>query len=290
MADGLPYRSVHAITQQADGAILVGTGRGLFLYDGQTFEEIPFPHKTGSRHIFDFRQMQDGSFAFVNAEKQLYKYDEGKIEHIDLSKLLEGERIKKVHRHGERLGYLLIETNRRLLKFDWERREIVYQIPLNNLLFITALDQEGALWTVTRDTISVYTLDGTIIHQYAGEYTKHRLHSQFFLSKNGTLFFWAGIKSTLLEVKLVDGEIRLHELAQFPPKLSTFFMGEGKDDELLIGTNEGLWIFEEGRIRNLFKDQTFYAACRDREANYWLAVYHAKLLFIPNMEVATFNQ
>ncbi|MEL6699292.1 MAG: hypothetical protein AAFP89_23815, partial [Bacteroidota bacterium] len=291
MIDGLPSRAVHAIAQQEDGALIVGTGRGLFLYDGQKFEKIPFPDSARSEHVFDFRQMKDGSFAFLNAQKHLYKYEKEKIERMYLSKLLGGERIKNVHIHGERLAYILIETNRRLLKLDWEKQEIVYQIHLNKQLYLSALGPEGGLWTLYRDTISVHTLDGRIIHKYVGEYTRHRLNSRFFLKQDGTLLLWVGVKSILVEVEFIEGEINLHELAQFPEKLSTYFISEGGENELLIGTDKGLWIFEEGgEIRHYFKDKTFYAAIRDREANYWLAVYQAKILFVTNMEVVTFNQ
>ncbi|MEL6631898.1 MAG: histidine kinase [Bacteroidota bacterium] len=291
-ADGLPNRSIYSILQQGDGTIIIGASKGLYAYDGQIFEPIPFIGKYKSHHILGLQMMADSSFSFINAAKHLFVYRGDSIKEVALKEahFQSGGKVDKIHPYCANPEVLLIESGKKLFLLDWKQHTIQKELSFSRRIFAAGIDKEQRIWVSRLDSIIVYGQHGEVIRSYLPKYAHSGFSTRFFRTADGSLFYYHGQESVLSRMEIREGKIVPTDVLRLPTSQSLTHIGEDKSGNLLLTTHDGLFIFDGLKLRHLFEGETSNYAFSDREENLWVSIYPSKVRLTSNLETYAFSE
>ncbi|MEL6135683.1 MAG: hypothetical protein AAFR59_20170 [Bacteroidota bacterium] len=199
--NGIPSSSIFSIAQRSDGAILMGGTSGMYVYDGKTFEQLPFQQKPRSGHVFGLQMLPDESYLFLNAEKHLFHYRQDTIYRFILPGYAPDFKIEKIHAYCRQPQVVLLEQgSHQLILWDWINQRIQRRVQVASRIFTAAIDHDQNVWVVKKDSLCIFTPTGQVVKHYFPEYTSVGFSIRLFCQAHGRMLFFSGQKGKLFEL------------------------------------------------------------------------------------------
>ncbi|MEL6592261.1 MAG: histidine kinase [Bacteroidota bacterium] len=288
-SNGLPDRNIFSIFQQESGALIVGSGDGIYQYDGFEFEAVPFPINKCCRDVLGMQKMSNGQYCFLNSDRMLFEYSHDSIQQLVFDEEIPSEEIRVLYRYTPFAKDLLFADADYLFQYDWENKSLIRKIPYKGKIFSAAVDTNGAVWLVKRDTIKRYPIEGAPQSFYSPEFATNSVSTILFRTGNGNMLLWLGGKGLLLGIGIEDEQLRFETRQQIPAGMTCYYVGEPAAGTIGIGTDNGLWLVDDSTYRHLFPNETIYFATQDREHNYWVATHPGELRLIKNIRAVSYS-
>ena len=158
--DGLPSNSIHALMEDRQGYIWIGTNAGLSRYDGQSFITFTTDDGLANDEIYSLAEDRQGHL-WIGTYRGPSRFDGEKFTNF------ESELVPSIEEDGE--GYLWFATRGGLLRYDGNffTHFTVEDGLADNGVMCIAEDREGDLWFGTFRGVSrfdeegISTLEGT---------------------------------------------------------------------------------------------------------------------------------
>jgi signal transduction histidine kinase/ligand-binding sensor domain-containing protein/CheY-like chemotaxis protein len=277
---GLNNLAIECLFQDRAGYLWVGTQNGLFRYDGATF--TPFGEEEGlpSSSIESLIETPDGVL-WVATHRGLAQRQGARFRAFDF-----GKRIGSSGRFAfatDRAGRLYLTTIDGLLvspppdaggerKFEKVRGQP--DAPAYGL----HVDRNGVVWFGCGSSVCRLA-NGEVTPFEAGEGVPSDRWDALLTDKHGVV--WIRSSRRLLR-KPRNGD-RFEPVAQSIPHISDFAaLIAGRDGEVFVPTDDGLWEFSNGRWRQIGQTQGLIssstsAVLQDREGSLWIGLWGAGL-------------
>lgn len=159
--DGLKNRFVYTVDQDERGYLMIGTGEGLYSYDGFTFKEYTTANGLISNVITCSEVNKNGVIWYGHNNGSLTKYTNGRLDTINLSSYTHS-RINQIEGNEETLWVLT--QNDGLLKKDKNNHWTQYKQGIEEyVLFSFYIDKWNRIWLGTDMGLLLCTINGEII-------------------------------------------------------------------------------------------------------------------------------
>lgn len=156
--DGLKNRFVYTIDQDASGYLMIGTGEGLFRYDGFSFREYTTTNGLMTNFITCSNLDEQGVIWYGHDNGSLSKYHGGKIDTINLSQFTHS-RINQVSGNHENLWVL--SQNDGLIHKDKNNQWKQYKDGIEDYtLYSFYIDRWNRIWLGTDIGLLLATIEG----------------------------------------------------------------------------------------------------------------------------------
>jgi|JI9StandDraft_1071089.scaffolds.fasta_scaffold03163_5 ligand-binding sensor domain-containing protein/serine phosphatase RsbU (regulator of sigma subunit) len=121
--DGLNNRFVYTIDQDELGNLMIGTGEGLYTYDGFQFKEISEQQGLNDDFLTCSSKATDGGIWYGHNKGLITKYKQGSFEHFDLSAFT-NSRINSIIEDSQQSLWVLTQNDgilKRLPNGEWKQ-------------------------------------------------------------------------------------------------------------------------------------------------------------------------
>ncbi|NQX92243.1 MAG: hypothetical protein HRT74_09010, partial [Flavobacteriales bacterium] len=108
--DGLDEQFIYTLDQDEQGYLLIGTGEGLYTYDGFEFRGYSTQDGLASNFITSSISFPDGSVWYGHFDGGISCYREGKIESLDLGQQI-SSKVVDLNRTSEGSLWVLTQTD-----------------------------------------------------------------------------------------------------------------------------------------------------------------------------------
>ncbi len=279
--DGLPSVEVYDIREDKNGKLWFTTDRGVAEYDGYGFKTYSTLDKMTSNTNFNFIELTDDNFFLTAYNGGLCHYEKGEFKEHKYNKALK-EQTKSV----------------------WIRSWLLYEdyllfIPTKELKSLFAFNLTSGVIetqpTVTPENFHSNILEGDIYQ------TKFKNKDIFFIKStdedNGSA---VSIEKQRIKIKeneyLIEfkNNTLIYKHNQFAPiprleGKSIESIKREENGDLWLGTNKGLFYFQEGNIKVapevFFENLTISAIHKDKDDNYWIASIQKGIFFVPSFKI-----
>lgn len=146
--EGLKNRFIYSIDQDKKGRLWIGTGEGLFSYDGFHFTEYRSENGLGDNFITCSYEDSQGNIWFGHNNGRLTKFDGNQLSNFDISEIT----TSKINQISEDKDHNLwfLSQNDGLLKLEAGNTCTTYSKGIEDLtLFSFLFDHKGKLWLGT---------------------------------------------------------------------------------------------------------------------------------------------
>lgn len=134
--DGLESRFINTIDQDTQGRLVIGTGEGLFLYDGIEFNNIHEADGLGDELIHTSCQRKNGEIWLGHGNGSVSIYSDGKVKSLDLSATIRSKITEIVE---DSIGNLwIISQVNGIVKIDRTNNLIHYSEGLQDFTLLSA--------------------------------------------------------------------------------------------------------------------------------------------------------
>jgi two-component system sensor histidine kinase ChiS len=292
VGQGLSNLSVHALLQDNQGFIWIGTQGGLGRFDGYKFVNYysdPFDKTTLSdNYITCLKQGKDGSI-WAGTRKgicNLNKYN-NIVRNYNVP---DGQIFKKLHEyilclHEERKGNLWVGTKGGLLYFDFKEKKFTEirldstLIPKKEYLRVNDIqsDKNGNLWIGTSRGIYFYN---TTIKKAIKKLSDPQNIVRLCLDQN---LLWIATGAGVFNLDIITSALKTY----YPSATGNndiYCMLLNSKNELLVGTLEGIKkfdpktnqfvrFFENERVISWYQSNRSQALLEDSNQTYWIATF-----------------
>lgn len=146
--DGLNNRFVYTIDEDEQGNLMIGTGEGLYTYDGFTFNEISNDQVVSNNFFTCSKSTQDGSIWYGHSNGLLTRYYKNSFEHFDLTSYTHS-RVNEIFEDEQKNLWVLTQNDGILRKTaDGAWRQFEHGIEDFTLYSIT-IDRLKNIWLGT---------------------------------------------------------------------------------------------------------------------------------------------
>jgi ligand-binding sensor domain-containing protein/serine phosphatase RsbU (regulator of sigma subunit) len=143
--NGLNNRFVYTIDQDELGNLLIGTGEGLYVYDGFNFDEISGKQGLSDNFLTCSLRSSDGSIYYGHNKGLITKYASQKFEHFDVSSFTQS-RINSILEDSQKNIWVLTQ-NDGILKKDNQGNWKQYNKGIEDLtLYSFYIDEWQRIW------------------------------------------------------------------------------------------------------------------------------------------------
>ena len=294
--NGLPAKEFYNILEDSKGFIWLNANRGLFKFDGKTYQNYTHEQQRGLS-VFNIKEDALGRIWCNNISGQFFYFQDNTL-HLftDLSNLLKGELVD----FAIQKEYLFVFGMRTIYKVHLVTKAIttikkiddyifgppsiindiayfaningVYHISPNQQINTSASlnlnfrDAKGK--KIEADRPAIFKVGNSLF------FRQYRNHAHTFLE----LDLSANTKMQVSDFKAITNEIIYY---QFTTKNAVWF-----------ATNSGVWVFERTdssfKLKKRFLTQKRVTKIiKDKDANYWLTTLNDGIYVIPNIDIET---
>jgi ligand-binding sensor domain-containing protein/signal transduction histidine kinase/DNA-binding response OmpR family regulator len=312
--NGLSQNTVRVILQDKNGFIWFGTQDGLNRFDGREyriFRNDPANKNTiGNNFIYTLYEDDHGKI-WVGTDSRLYIFDPI-TQHFSLftKKTAQGIEINSpvltICAEDENTLWIGSKTQGlfcykrsedKLIQFKPEENNSSIK---SNLVWDILKDYSGELWVGTRNGLNRYNKETRTFFTYSSSSEPNRLHDSevttIYEDSDGELWLgtWEGGLSKFN--KTTETFTTWFDKKDIKPYITHIHaIFEYKKDNLLIGADDGLYLFDKKnetfqRIDdphdpNSLSDQNVYSIYKDRENGIWIGTYFGGANYIiPNSD------
>ncbi|MBX7051535.1 MAG: SpoIIE family protein phosphatase [Flavobacteriales bacterium] len=289
--DGLNSRFVYTLDQDENGQLLIGTGDGLFIYDGFHFTDMTKESGLSENFLTCSYRAQDGAIWYGHNKGLISRFFLGKFEHFDLSSYTTSK-INQVFQDNTGMLWALTQNNG-VLKKDLNNNWQQYISGLEDYtLYSIHVDGQNRIWIGTDMGLMMAKLDGNDnpVFDFVTEIFETKV-SDIIASENALII---GTEDAgLFQIELHQNDFQVRELIHAGTDMKKITINSiFKDSESnlwVCSNNKGLFQFT-GLIENRFlrkiefqgSDElktTSIRICReDREGNIWIGTMGDGLL------------
>jgi signal transduction histidine kinase/ligand-binding sensor domain-containing protein/AraC-like DNA-binding protein/ActR/RegA family two-component response regulator len=300
--DGLSSNCVHAIVQDHDGFIWVGTEEGLDRFDGATTRSFRVDTKTGSEYISALYAGSD--YLWIGTEAGLYTYDY-RTEVIQRVTVVT-EKGNDIHStvntiNEDREGNFWIATSgqgifcynftsRRLKRYECKNA--------SELIASVFIDSDNQVWAVTawdsRSGLSRLNKAEDRFEPFQLKYSGSGLNSNaLVMCEDSEHNLWLGTwESGLQRVDRYTGQATVYLLPPtFKGSLHIHSILEYAPHMLMIGSDDGLLLFdtllgttqlftEDADNPSAISNRFVYPLLKDREGGIWVGTYYGGACYL----------
>ncbi len=176
--DGLNNRFVYTIDQDEAGNLMIGTGEGLYKYDGFTFEEYNDLNATSDNFLTCSAKSYDGSIWYGHNKGLISQYRKGAFEHFDLSSFTQSK-ISAIQVDNQHNLWVLTQNDGILLKDEkgsWKQ----YSKGIEEFtLYTFHVDEKQRIWLGTDVGLLVAHVSNSneIIYEWVDEIVETKVSS-----------------------------------------------------------------------------------------------------------------
>ncbi len=268
---GLPQNSVRCLAQTNDGYLWIGTAEGLARFDGIRFKVYDTQNtpEIKQNYISAFLVDPEGKLWIGTLGGGITLYSNGKFLPYPLNSELKGYEINGIMRDSRDRVWISTSNGLFLQNSDDQYRLLTPEDGLlNSIVWDTEEDNQGRVWIATRSGLNLYANDtiraidsfNTTIENKVIYWISHRNDSLWIVSRDG-LFLWNLNTDTW-------------EKLDTNPNQSTIEAFYFTSNQILMGTNEGLFYYQDHQVLPFSKQSVFQYPIRslfeDREKNLWI--------------------
>jgi ligand-binding sensor domain-containing protein/signal transduction histidine kinase len=230
-----------AIHQDADGALYLGTAKGVKIYKERKFECLH--DSLANKVVMAITEDQDGRLYFGTARRGVFRYHQGQLERVDEKGELHGRLVNALYLTSEDLLY--VGTSNGLSIYDdgtWTTLTTADGLANNSVLDI--LEFKGGRWYIgTAKGLNVF--DGGTVESITsiGDRRVKSIHGR----RDGAMYLGTDRGIAILEDDTVNMISEENGLADN----WVTSIHAGKDGTLYFGTNAGLSIYDNGKFETL---------------------------------------
>lgn len=288
---GLPHRSVYAIVQHPTGYLLVGTALGLYKYDGLSFAKVPFSRTTTTRHeqVFGLSVGGNGNGYFWNLSGSLFEFAGDSIREFEFTDVTDPVQVKNFYLGtGEYWGY--VTGKEALLKVDLRTGELVASFP-NSRYVCFGEDREENFYALKGDSIRVFVPNGTTFTYPLPKWKASEQDLELRQNPQGTPIVIARKNGHVYEISWSPETGVIWKAQYLSPKPNAIYAYfQESADKIWLGTENGvIGIGKANRGRELIVGKPVRAIHKDREQNFWFAVYPEGIYQTPSLDIGVYS-
>ena len=275
--EGLPTSNVYSVMEDTKGYIWFGTDVGVLKFDGYEFEHYSTDDGLADNEVFKtFEDSQNRIwFITLNGEPSFYK--DGQFQNTKNNSLLKQAEHSKmmidVYEHKGNLCFLHRDGNISIIDFENKKvtrsktEAAIYGYwDINSNIHYLNIDS-----VIDADNNTEYAFDESMYS--SGNYRLVTHQERHLFSINNKIYEFKNGKSS---------KIRDYANA------SEFIHLSSIDNELWIGTRDGLIISSGNNYQHYFKNLAVSYSIKDSEGNYWITTLNDGIKFIPNFSIKTY--
>jgi signal transduction histidine kinase/ligand-binding sensor domain-containing protein/ActR/RegA family two-component response regulator len=270
--EGLSNLATECLFQDHAGYLWVGTQNGLFRYDGASFTRFGESEGLPSSSIESLTETPDGAL-WVATQAGLARRKGARFEEVSL-----GKRVEHAGHFGlasDSLGRLYVSTTAGLMVSHAGGFEAVRGLPSGQTHGLS-VTREGTVWYgcgpgVCRLANGSVTVFGT------REGVPPDRWDALLTDRDDTVW----IRSSRHLLKKARASSRFEGIPQAIPNIGDFAaLSLGRNGELFVPTDEGVWELAKGRWRGIGQPQGLVSAStsavlEDREGSIWIGLWGA---------------
>ncbi len=274
--EGLPTSNVYSAMEDSNGYIWFGTDVGVLRFDGYEFEHYSTDDGLSDNEVFKTFEDNQNRIWFITLNGIPSYYKDGQFQNTKNNSLLKeaahSKMMVEVYEHNGNLCVLHRDGN--ISKIDFKDKKV------------TRSKTEAAIygyWDINSN-IHYLNIDSVID---ASNNTEYAFDESMYSSGNYRLITHQGrylfsIKNKIYEFK--DGKSKKVNSYE---KAAEFIHLSSIDDELWIGTRDGLIISSGNNYQHYFNNLVVSYVLKDSEGNYWITTLNDGIKFIPNFNIKT---
>ncbi|WP_430409871.1 histidine kinase [Kordia sp.] len=295
--DGLPDIEFYNSIEDSKGFIWLAANKGFYRYDGNQFKLYTNKEKRGLS-VFEPVEDSEGKIWCTNISGQFFYVENDKlITFIDLKKEVKG-----------RLGsffitdkHLLVFAYQAIYKISLETREIETRMEIGYPLLGNPYRYGNEIYVTAGESIVALDLELNIIKKNTSEAIyndlskrsigmplvtgyKGKMYLKFIDRNSQSYLYLFDLNSGQYEELKLEAALKNSEIATI-----SFY-----NDEMLISSSSGLWIYtlKNGKItykNRYFGNEYVSKVIIDRSENYWATTLRNGVFVIPNINNSDYN-
>ncbi len=301
--DGLNNKFVYSIDQNKKGILLIGTGEGLYEYDGQKFNQITTENGLANNFITCTLNDADGTIWYGHSNGFITKCENNKFTTVDLSALT-ASRINQIYQAPDK-SIWVVTQNDGLLKLEANTNWKKYDKGIEDLtLYSLGLDNYNTLWIGTDMGLikAAITNEGEVKYDFVEEIMESKV-SCIIVEKNHLMVGTEDIG--LFNIDLSDSDFIVSEIIY-----DTLNFRSHKINHLFQDNYNNLWISSNNKgliqlsdlANGKYHELIDYSASNnkkamsvnlcfiDKEDNIWLGTIGEGMLKLEDSFLALYNQ
>ncbi len=266
--DGLPGVSVHCLLRARDGKLWIGTSDGVAVYDGKKFTQVNPIAGFAYRGVHALLEAKDGAI-WMGTIRGAARYDGQGFSWLGLAEGLAGADIKRMIQ--DKSGDLWLGTDRGLSRFNG-KTVVNYPAPNGVKDWIVndmCQDPDGVFWLAAYGN-GVFRFDPTgfvSFTQRDGMSKRDNVTAGVFaISADADDSVWVGTEWGGLYHVVGD---TLHSIPSTPAKPYVRKVHRARDGTLWLGTSDGIFKYEDGRMVKALERAWVLALGSDTAGNVW---------------------
>jgi len=281
--EGLKNRFIYSIDQDKKGRLWIGTGEGLFSYDGFRFTEYRAENGLGENFITCSYEDSKGNIWFGHNNGKLTKFDGNELSNIDISAITTSKINQITEDQDHNLWFL--SQNDGLIKLEANNTCSMYSKGIEDLtLFAFLFDSKGNLWLGTDMGLLAATIGTSedITYEYIDEITETKVTS--IINQGGKVFVgtddsgifvitYAGNNYEINPVLHNNNDLKEYTInSLYVDEDANLWVGTNKNGLLQLLTPEGNNYHKLVSYRDMSNTNTSSVrTCKkDREGNVWI--------------------
>jgi ligand-binding sensor domain-containing protein len=297
--DGLKNRFVYSVNQDERGNLLIGTGEGLFSYDGFSFKEFNTDNGLINNFITCSEKDANGGIWFGHDNGALTYLHNDKLDTINLSEFTQSRINQIISRENE---LWVLTQNDGLLKRNAHNQWQQFKDGLEDFtLYTFYLDRFNRIWLGTDiGLLLVEISDKTLDYRFIDEISGSKVSS--ILPQNDKLLIGSedlGIFILQLNEKDYNVDVLKYEGEEFNSYHVNFLFLSLKGDLWICSNNKGLVQLSamvDGAYRKrkehagikTIQSQSIRTCTMDREGNMWIGTMGEGLFKIQDSYLTLF--
>ena len=291
--DGLPDIEFYDIIEDKKGFIWLAADKGLYRYNGKTFQNYTHKKKRGLS-VFNLTEDDKGRIWCANITGQIFYVENNVLKLFkDISGIM-NTILPEFEIHEE---YILVFSNQGVYKIDFETKKIQtlpfnQEEPKNVALKSNYFFQERNLSTLTENNEIVVLLTKEEIYEESINYwRKEAIVST--VNENEILFLY--VPSFFQNnFKLYNKETKKTSLITSPEalKATPIINVQRINNQLWFSTKKGVHVYDFNNgfkhIKSYLKDYTISKVLKDGDNNYWFTTLNSGVILMPNIAVEAY--
>lgn len=281
--EGLPDEEIYDILEDKKGYIWIAANKGLYRYNGKTFEHFTHPLKRGLS-VFGLLEDEFGNIWCNNISGQFFYVKKNKLHFfIDLNNEINGQlpEFKIVNKN------LIALTEKGVLKIDFSTRKkkIITDKTTQSSLYFSPFLHENTFYFIHGNQIKklnnetvehLASFDNKAIKNSTYCFTKER-NIILLQKEQPTFYLWKSNQFIAIQTpKILQNKIILRILF--------------KENKYWITTNKGLFVFKWKSngfdyLYTFLENDFISKIICDRNSNYWISSTQSGLYTIPSTSI-----
>lgn len=308
--DGMVTQQVFDIIQDQEGNLLMGTNFGVYKFDGETFENVPFLHPStiSSQPALKLRTSPDGARWVSMMGEGIFRIEDGLIKECPQNKRISiPNTLHFITNFYVDRAHMVYFTQR-------GRAEKIYTASANsNIDSITCKSDHGPghfihLHRLPESGVclgfhcrkkdreqdaasanrakSIKTEDGWIINITDHVDSFNVRPFSYVLARETASHLWLGVEDLIYSRELETGEERFQKSEGAIVSIDSLGI-----NSVSISTSKGLYLSDGGtsNLEHQFASNLISRCMRDREGGTWISTGNSGLFYIPNLAIRTLD-